>query len=125
MKSKIEEIVFLAREKGFEAKTLSTKFTMNAYLGINKSKTFLINETCDYLLLAEMQKWLREKHNLICLVYYDTLLGYYIEDIYTERNDLNPAFIKKLHEFIESKLNTFKTNEECLEKLLQEALKLI
>ena len=37
---------------------------MNAYLGINKSKTFLINETCDYLLLAEMQKWLREKHKI-------------------------------------------------------------
>ncbi len=64
MKSKIEEIAFLAREKGFEAKTLSTKFTMNAYLGLSKSKTFLINETCDYLLLAEMQKWLREKHQI-------------------------------------------------------------
>lgn len=64
MKSKIEEIAFLAREKGFEAKTLSTKFTINAHLGINKSKTFLINETCDYLLLAEMQKWLREKHQI-------------------------------------------------------------
>ena len=64
MKSKIEEIALLASKKGFEAKTLSTKWTLNAHLGISKSKTFLVNETCDYLLLAEMQKWLREKHKI-------------------------------------------------------------
>jgi hypothetical protein len=68
MKDKIEEIVLLAKDKGFEAKTMSTKFTMCGYLGINKANLSIINDTCDYLLLAEMQKWLREKHNVFCEV---------------------------------------------------------
>lgn len=118
MKTKIEEIAFLAKEKGFEAKTLSTKFTMNTYLGINKSKTFLINETCDYLLLTEMQKWLREKHDK------------YISIIFGRVGEADCTFFVELYCWVEWKsykveVEDFNTYEEALSKGLLEAFKLI
>ena len=124
MKEQIEKIALLARDKGFEAKTLSTKFTMNAYLGINKSKTFLISDMCDYLLLAEMQKWLREVHNLWVEPSVNT---------YPKTNNIAVA----IHYFIDSEITkTYSlyelenlthsdTFEEALEKGLQEALNLM
>jgi len=116
MKTKIEEIAFLAREKGFEAKTLSTSFAMAAHLGITKKKGFL-NEMCDYLLLAEMQKWLRE----VCKI--AVMPSYSEEDVYyyfihtdTTKNYSNRICSLPLR---------CKTYEEALLKGLYEALQLI
>lgn len=54
----MESICKLAQEKGFKAKTVSTSVTLKYHLG--EGKNLLINDTCNYLLLAEIQKWLRE-----------------------------------------------------------------
>lgn len=56
-----KQLVELAVEKGFKAKTLTTIWTQNKYTTQDKG---LINKECIYLLLCEIQKWLREVHKL-------------------------------------------------------------
>lgn len=55
----MKEICKLAQEKGFKSKTVSTSVTLKYHLG--EGKNLLINDTCNYLLLCEIQKWLREE----------------------------------------------------------------
>lgn len=58
----MKELLKLAVEKGFKTKTLTTRWTLDGKLGLKKSENFLVNETCEYLLLCEVQKWLRDKY---------------------------------------------------------------
>ncbi len=51
----------LAKEKGFTTHTVTTKFTNNYLLG---GKNVMITEMCIYLWMCELQKWLREKHDI-------------------------------------------------------------
>ena len=55
------ETALLAKEKGFKTKTVTTKFTNDYLLG---GKNVMINETCISLWMCELQKWLREVHNI-------------------------------------------------------------
>jgi hypothetical protein len=121
MKNKIEEIVLLAKDKGFEAKTMSTKFTMCGYLGINKANLSIINDTCDYLLLAEMQKWLRDKHD----IFSEVLCGEYnnISKIRFESCVFSDLFESEDEEFQEE--NIFDSYELAMVDSLKEAFKLI
>lgn len=104
-----EQLIKLAREKSFKS-----SFEINDLIPI---KSIL----CYYFYMCELQKWLREKHNLN--IYIDT----------------TPAFDKfqpsKYRATVKVAFQPFKwttafyylgdTYEESLEKGLQEALKLI
>ena len=57
----MKEICSLARKKGFKAKSVSTAVTYNYYL---EGKSVLVNDTCVYLLLCEIQKWIREDFDI-------------------------------------------------------------
>ena len=108
----MKKLLELAVEKGFKPKTLTTRWTLEAKLGIKKSETFLVNETCEYLLLCEIQKWLREKHGI-----------YLVVQNYSKASDEVLGFRAHIFPYLLTK--AFDTYEEALEKGLQEALKLI
>ena len=59
----LKEIAILAKELGFKPCTMTTRFSFDEFVGI-KSNTSLVTDTCYYLLLCEIQKWLREVHNI-------------------------------------------------------------
>jgi hypothetical protein len=63
----MKEIVNLARHINFKAKTLSTQWTFNAYLG--KKDKFLVNDECELHLLSEIQKFIRDNFNIVLIVY--------------------------------------------------------
>ncbi len=58
----MEELIKLAKEKGFKGKTVTTKYTIEVILG--NRKNVLVNNICNYSVLCEIQKWLREVHNI-------------------------------------------------------------
>ncbi len=58
----MKEICKHATEKGFKARTFSTGWTLDFYL--DKGKDILITETVTYLLLCEIQRWIREELNI-------------------------------------------------------------
>lgn len=58
----------LARKKGFKAKTFSTIWTFQHYAF--GASGFKINDTCDYLLLCEIQKWIRDEFEIYIQVFY-------------------------------------------------------
>ena len=58
----MEEISIMAKRLGFKAKTLTTSHTLLSHVG-TKSK-MLINDTCELLLLHEIQAWLRKEHKI-------------------------------------------------------------
>lgn len=60
----------LAKQKGFKTRTITTKFTNDYLLG---GKNVMINENCISLWMYELQKWLREKHNVIIDVQLDQI----------------------------------------------------
>lgn len=61
----LKEVVILAKELGFKPKTLTTQLAFGEF---DESETVkvLINDTCYYLLLCEIQLWLNETWN--CLI---------------------------------------------------------
>jgi hypothetical protein len=116
------ELANLARKRGFEAKTLPTKYTMNSLLGINNSKEFLINDMCQYLLLCEMQRWLREKHDIFCEIH---SIDY--SDIFKIRFQscvLSSLYKEEWDDSIEED-DVFDTYELALFDSIQEAFKLV
>lgn len=121
MKDKIEEIVLLAKDKGFEAKSASTKLRMQFYLRLRESQSFMENELCDYLLLAEMQKWLRDKHD----IFSEVLCGEYnnISKIRFESCVFSDLFESEDEDFQEE--NIFDSYELAMVDSLKEAFKLI
>lgn len=67
----MKEIVRLAKQKGFNASTVTTHAVEKAYLYDednynHKSNVFikLINEGCNYLYLCELQRWIRDIQNI-------------------------------------------------------------
>ena len=58
----LKEIAILAKELGFKPKTLSTGVTFEKFTRVDKGLP--LNDMCYYLLLCEIQKWLREVHNI-------------------------------------------------------------
>lgn len=103
-----------AEEKGFINHTLSTGFTNRYLLG---GKNTMINETCIFLWLCELQNWLKNTHNIILVIapiYEDNThskikFWYYIQGIDDESDD-------------EVFYNTW---EEALEEGLIESIKLL
>lgn len=63
----MKEICKLAQEKRFKAKTVSTQVAYKFHLGIGKN--MMLNDMCDYLLLCEIQKWIREEFNSIIFIF--------------------------------------------------------
>ena len=60
MKNKIKEIVLLAKDKGF------VSGISNIHEAYKVSDGNVTKDLLNYLLLAEMQKWLRENHSIYC-----------------------------------------------------------
>lgn len=58
----IKEISILAKQKGFVPKIFSTIWTFDSYNGIKDYP--MVTNMCDYLLLCEIQFWLREIHKI-------------------------------------------------------------
>ena len=115
------ETAKLAKEKGFKTHTVTTGYTFTYLLG---GKNIMINETCIYLFLCEIQKWLREVHKIDCFpehvflgesanIKYKPLITTGIDDIDSEKY-CNYSFG-----------NVYDTYEQAFEFGLQEALKLI
>ena len=132
------KIAKLAKEKGFKTKTVTTGFTNDYLLG---GKNVMINNTCILLWMSELQKWLREKHQIIVDVSLDFFNSYtkesikYFPTFYTYSNNKKRFWIytdyinsdectKKMQEEMPIFQN-YSTYEEALEIGLQEALKLI
>lgn len=61
----MQELLELAKEKGFEPKTLTTGWTFRSFFG---GKKILINETCILLLMHEIQAWLMGEFKIIVWV---------------------------------------------------------
>lgn len=116
----LKQIANLVKKKGFESKTVTTKFINNYLLG---GKSIPDNETCYYLWICEIQKWLRQDYNIHIWVSSKTTdKG---NTIFIPHGRTIPDTIKKglVKDVIVYK--TFDNNEEALEFGLQEALKLI
>lgn len=94
----MESLCKLAQEKGFKAKTVSTSATLKYHLG--EGKNLLINDTCDYLLLCEIQKWLREDFKTDVFVlhaksgYWWTILRI-LEESFQPRDDIKDMYYNK------------------------------
>ena len=100
------ETAKLAKEKGFEFKVV-----WEYILGFKNN-----HERDKYLPTQSLlQKWLREKHNIIVLVDYEGIDGYYYKYYY---------YINEVKKYNASDKN-YITFEEAYEIGLQEALKLI
>ena len=117
--NELQELAKLAKEKGFKTHTVTTGYTFTYLLG---GKNIMINETCIYLFLCEIQKWLREVHKIDIMI-----LPW--ED--TENNTVSYQYFI-LNNFDEEKYDdsyveekNYDTYEKSLEIGLQEALKLI
>ena len=117
--NELQELAKLAKEKGFKTHTVTTGYTFTYLLG---GKNIMINETCIYLFLCEIQKWLREVHKIdIMILPWEN----------TENNTVSYQYFV-LNNFDENKYDdsyveekNYDTYEKSLEIGLQEALKLI
>ena len=113
----MKEICKLAREKGFKAKTVTTKVTLD-YQG---KSSRLINETCNYLLLCEIQKWLREEFNIEVIPYPVQLEQNKKEIPQTESIDYHYYYFKDvIKQFVTG--NSFNSYEEALMAGIKETL---
>jgi hypothetical protein len=112
----MKEICKLAAEKGFKAKTVTTGFTFRHHAF--DEKRILLTDMCDYLVLCEIQRWLRDVHS--------------IEPMIDRCDDVNKkgilytcgiwekeAFLKYINS------NSYKNPEKALKIGIIEALRLI
>lgn len=79
----MELICKLAQEKGFQPITFSTKWVYNFYIGIGKN--IKITEMADYILLCEIQKWLRDIKKIDLIVVNAYVRGDYNKYSYVAR----------------------------------------
>ena len=108
----MKELTKLAKGLGFKPKTLSTAHTFAHHNGVKPP--ILINDTCNLLLLHEIQAWLREKFSIHVEVSYYKEYQYSVCILNGDGNDT---------EGTEDLQNTnFKKHEEALEVGLQEAI---
>jgi len=110
------KIAELARENGFTTHTVTTKFTNDYLLG---GKNAMINEVCILLWMCELQKWLREVHNIY--VNSDYYQGYPEARFYYDVKMLSDDNYNGNQDGD----NNIYTFEEAFELGLQEGLKLI
>ena len=59
----MQELLLLAKSKGFQPRTFSTIWTFRGIIG--EGKKIVINKDCESNLLCEIQRWLREVHKII------------------------------------------------------------
>ena len=114
------ETAKLAKEKGFKTHTVTTGYTFTYLLG---GKNIMINDTCVYLFLCEIQKWLREVHNIFVFVDKTRTGGTFQFSIHERLKNENSVYEFRWNVLKNSK--EYNTYEEALEAGLQEALKLI
>lgn len=119
-----KEIAKKASDLGFNPKTVTTKFTHDYLIG---GKNVMITDLCIYLYLCEMQKWLREVHNIYVDVRHTASLDGKGIQYYT-----NWGFIRNLDKEGKQNVNggyseyeDWKTHEQALEHGVMEGLKLI
>ena len=101
----MEELIKLAKEKGFQSIINSSVATDRLNMSLDDA---------DYLWMCELQKWLREKHNIHVFIHYNTL---------TEKHRIE--YITHIDKEIENEYSEFITHEQALEQALIEGLKLI
>jgi hypothetical protein len=106
----MKELIKLAREKGFDFDVFS--FGEENEKGETTILSTSNDETIRYLWMCELQKWLRDKHNMYLIPYPDASEQLYMYDLWG--NDIETCIGRD-----------FDTYEEALESGLTEALKLI
>nr|DAI89675.1 MAG TPA: hypothetical protein [Caudoviricetes sp.] len=109
----MKQICKLAVQKGFKAKVLSTDWTLKDYN--DKNSGFKINNTCDYLLLSEIQKWIREEFEI------------YIQVFYHKSGKFEAMIVNSSDNVISTELfgEMFISYEEALMAAIKETLKII
>lgn len=110
--NELQELAKLVKEKGFKTQSITTGYTFTYLLG---GKNIMINETCIYLFLCEIQKWLREVHNIYVYIIPDRCWSYgLVYDVTVNE-----------HKDKKCEMSSFESYEKALQEGLQEALKLI
>jgi len=117
-----KQLIASAKEKGFEShiigKSVEAKYS---------------NKDFYYLWMCELQKWLREEHNIILIVKFETIddsetaytwnIIEYIEEGVGRKKDTWDFY--KRTDYFSKRMMWWKIYEEALEEGLKEALKLI
>lgn len=119
-----------ANEKGFKPNTLTTKATNDYLLG---GKNLLVNNTCIYLWMCEVQMWLSTKriyiHIFPQIEGYGGIVKYYFQIISEdkERNILRHLLIgyDKTEESYDINNKAYDKKEDSLLCGIRESLKLI
>ena len=102
-----EKLIELSKEKGFESKIYKELIKIGIWIKLSNNHAY-------YLWMCELQKWLRENHNIHIFIHYNTL---------TERFRIE--YITHINKEIENEYPEFNTYEQALGKGLYEGLKLI
>ena len=112
----IKEIAILAQQKGFKGTVLSTNWTMRHYNGVKGLP--LVTNMCEYLLLCDIQFWLRNIHFI--------LLEIYIQKPITNKKYYSGLFSGKIKKYnLNETINYFKSYELCLEHNILKVLKIL
>jgi hypothetical protein len=109
------ELAKIAKDKGFVPRTVTTIYTNRYLLG---GKDVMITDTCIYLWMTELQRWLRDNHNLhIGITVNQFGYGYMYSIINTKRSEC----VK----YLTGGPNNKFSYEDALEEGLLESLKLM
>lgn len=112
----IKEIAVLAQKKGFKGTVLSTNWTMRHYNGIKGLP--LVTNMCEYLLLCDIQFWLRNIHFI--------LLEISIQKPITNKKYYSGLFSGKIKKYnLNETINYFESYELCLEHNILKVLKIL
>jgi len=109
----MQELLLLAKSKGFQARTFSTIWTFRGFIG--EGKKIVINKDCESNLLCEIQRWLREVHKIDAFVNP-------IETMLFETRSYQSRVFTKTSVTIGGVYDSY---EKALEVALESALKLI
>ena len=112
----IKEIAILAQQKGFKGTVLSTNWTMKHYNSVKRLP--LVTNMCKYLLLCDIQFWLRNIHFI--------LLEISIQKPITNKKYYSGLFSGKIKKYnLNETINYFKSYELCLEHNILKVLKIL
>lgn len=108
-----EQLMLLANEKRFESKMYKELIKHNVWTNLSDNHAY-------YLWLCELQKWLRDKHDIKALP-----LPYTVVD--NNFDPIDEKYIWMIHKRLSStaKKKYFDTCEQALEEGLKQALELI
>lgn len=110
----MQELLLLAKSKGFQPRTFSTIWIFRGFIG--EGKKIVINKDCESNLLCEIQRWLREVHKISIYVDWGTVFN--MVKWHFELSNISTNSIL-------TKTKYFDTYEQAMESGLFEALKLI